>query len=387
MQYAITFEKILFSYVFNLYDMLVLVTLVLAVLLIIPLLLKKDRRASDAWLSAFLLSQGAISLNIVLLFNESIGPVTYAWFHPYHFLPITTLYALQGYFLYWFSKSMMGETIKFKDKTIGIGAFLLVILVFESGLLRSNLGYAKHYFWGELFILFSVGLGIYSLFRLRIYDNSILQNFSNIDRLRLQWLWHCCLGFVLVWSLVLLCYMLGELGYYELSKMIGKFSNLPPMLLMSIMVIYSQTLNRPSDTLDHPGMMKTESEEFENKANPQPINQNHVDKLEDLMERVKIYQDPDLRLEGLADSMGISSRSVSTILNTHYQKNFYDFVNQYRVMDAKKQLLDPDNATTTIQRIFLDAGFNSKTTFNTLFKKVTGKTPSQFRKLEEMELH
>jgi AraC-like DNA-binding protein len=110
-----------------------------------------------------------------------------------------------------------------------------------------------------------------------------------------------------------------------------------------------------------------------------------IEKLDDLMSRVKLYQDPDLHLDGLADSMGGSTRSLSALINGHYEQNFYDFVNDYRVRDAQRQLEDPRLKSKTIQRIFEDAGFNSKSTFNTYFKKVTGKTPSQYRKAAHSE--
>ena len=112
------------------------------------------------------------------------------------------------------------------------------------------------------------------------------------------------------------------------------------------------------------------------KPNPEMIA-----KLEDLMVRVKIYQDPDLDREGLADSLGVSPRSLSALINGHYEQNFYDFINKYRVLEAQTRLQDPKDGDLTIQRIFEDAGFNSKSTFNTLFKKATGKTPSEYRRL------
>jgi AraC-like DNA-binding protein len=64
------------------------------------------------------------------------------------------------------------------------------------------------------------------------------------------------------------------------------------------------------------------------------------------------------------------------------KKNFYDLVNGYRVEEAKRLLLDPKNTNYTILSVGFEAGFNSKTTFNTVFKKFTGLTPTDFRKKE-----
>jgi AraC-like DNA-binding protein len=179
---------------------------------------------------------------------------------------------------------------------------------------------------------------------------------------------------------VLVGCLLGWLGFYDLAKQIGTFSNLPPMLLMSIMVVYSQTLaSLTSNTKSQSIPIEKEDKHF----NP---SDEQKSKLDDLMLRVKIYQDPELRLDGLADCMKMSPRSVSALLNGYYQKNFYDFVNYYRVLDAQEQLRNTRTTDKTIQRIFEDAGFNSKTTFNTLFKKLTGHTPSEYRKIASVSV-
>ena len=78
--------------------------------------------------------------------------------------------------------------------------------------------------------------------------------------------------------------------------------------------------------------------------------------------------------------MDMSPRSLTTLINGHFGMTFYEFVNRYRVLEASEKLADPANADVTVQRIFEDAGFNSKSTFNTLFKKATGKTPSEYRR-------
>jgi AraC-like DNA-binding protein len=83
--------------------------------------------------------------------------------------------------------------------------------------------------------------------------------------------------------------------------------------------------------------------------------------------------------------MGISTRSLSALINGHFGQNFYDFVNSYRIRDAQRQLNDPRQESKTIQRIFEDAGFSSKSTFNTFFKRVTGITPSEYRKAANSE--
>ena len=91
------------------------------------------------------------------------------------------------------------------------------------------------------------------------------------------------------------------------------------------------------------------------------------------------YLDPYLSLENLSQEMGTSTSSLSKLINTYSESNFSDFINKFRVEEAKKLLSRPDYGSYTIVAIGLECGFNSKSTFYNAFKKFTGKTPTQFR--------
>ncbi len=77
--------------------------------------------------------------------------------------------------------------------------------------------------------------------------------------------------------------------------------------------------------------------------------------------------------------MKVPSYQVSLAINEGMNKNFYDLVNGYRVEEAKRKLLDPKNSNIKVLAVGMDAGFNSKTTFNTVIQKFTGLTPTDFR--------
>jgi AraC-like DNA-binding protein len=98
------------------------------------------------------------------------------------------------------------------------------------------------------------------------------------------------------------------------------------------------------------------------------------------MENQRPYLDPDLKLKKLASLLGIKTHHLSQVLNGQLNCNFYDFVNGYRIELAKKHLQDISFKHYTIEAIAYDSGFNSKSTFNTLFKKQVGQTPGQWRK-------
>ena len=98
-----------------------------------------------------------------------------------------------------------------------------------------------------------------------------------------------------------------------------------------------------------------------------------------LMEEAKLYLQSELTLQDLAEKLEIPPYQVTQAINDGLGKNFYDLVNGYRVEEAKRLLSDPASRNSKVLTIGMDAGFNSKTTFNTVFKKFTGLTPSEFK--------
>jgi YesN/AraC family two-component response regulator len=104
-----------------------------------------------------------------------------------------------------------------------------------------------------------------------------------------------------------------------------------------------------------------------------------VNNIVNVIEQQKLYTETELTLKQLADKLQLPSYQVSQAINDGMKKNFYDLINGYRVENAKRLLLDPKNENYTILSVGFEAGFNSKTTFNTVFKKFTGVTPTEFR--------
>lgn len=107
---------------------------------------------------------------------------------------------------------------------------------------------------------------------------------------------------------------------------------------------------------------------------------NHILKLEHIISNKKRYLDSNMSLEQLSEELQLSKSHLSRIINTELNMSFSDYVNSFRVSEAKKLLQNEAFSKYTLVSIGLESGFNSKTTFNNTFKKFTGQTPSQFRK-------
>lgn len=102
--------------------------------------------------------------------------------------------------------------------------------------------------------------------------------------------------------------------------------------------------------------------------------------LEKVMQNEKLYLDPEINIDKLASATHSSRHHVSQVLNESFGKSFYDYINGYRIDEAKRMLTNTQKDNYKIASIAYDSGFNSLSAFNEVFKKFTGITPSQFRK-------
>lgn len=114
-------------------------------------------------------------------------------------------------------------------------------------------------------------------------------------------------------------------------------------------------------------------------ATDSPVPPEWKAKLEKAMVLEKLYRNPELTLSDLAIHLGTNPSFLSKMINRSFEKNFNDFVNEYRVMEVKEQLSNPELANLTIMSLAYDAGFNSKATFNRAFKKFTGDSPKTYQ--------
>ncbi|MGY4384030.1 AraC-like DNA-binding protein/cytochrome b561 [Pedobacter sp. UYP24] len=106
----------------------------------------------------------------------------------------------------------------------------------------------------------------------------------------------------------------------------------------------------------------------------------YVQALKQLMDAQKPHLDDEISLIRLAEQFKTSPHLLSYIINSGFQENFFQFINRHRVDEAKRMILDPKMSYLSLVGIAYEAGFSSKTVFNTTFKKITGQTPTDFRK-------
>lgn len=223
---------------------------------------------------------------------------------------------------------------------------------------------------------------------LRRYQKQIRQVYSDLHRVNLNWLLLICSGLLLGGLMRLLNNLLWlEIPQSTILTILDfKLFAIGAVCIFACTVVY-KTLQQPqilrlqlpseSEFAATSGMQPQGTSEARGESKAR--NAELKERLLQCMERDRPYLKPDLTLYELAQLLGVSSHHLSDVINTNCDSNFYDFINGYRVRECMAQLRDRRNQKY-ISQIMYDCGFNSKSVFNTVFKRLTRQTPSEFRK-------
>jgi AraC-like DNA-binding protein len=225
------------------------------------------------------------------------------------------------------------------------------------------------------------------LYRIHTYDNEIKKVYSSIENRQLRWLRNITLLAATAW-----CSFAIEQTFLSFHINLSNF-----MISSILLALYVFTLG-------YLGMLKvevlasastdmeialTEAAEEPIAADPSKYEKSgltaeaaaqYKDMILRVMEEEKLYRQSDLTLSQLAASIHVSPHNLSEVINMKLGKTFYDLVNEYRIAEVKEALLDPSKRHLKILALAYEAGFNSKASFNTIFKQLTHATPSEFRK-------
>ncbi|MDH5382176.1 MAG: helix-turn-helix domain-containing protein [Cyclobacteriaceae bacterium] len=276
-----------------------------------------------------------------------------------HFAPaiLSYLYMFQFYFFYSVEEKRLVDKGEINDFDIFSNLLLLAFVV-------SGISYS----------LFSYQL-------LKKHKNIIENNFSNTEHINLNWLKGFILGVGLIFLTVIITIILKDI--------VGiNYSMNPDYIYYSMLVFAILTLgyfgirhqNIFIDNIVIVSEIKTKGE-YRNSGLKEEDAIEKYNSLLQLMNEEKPYLDPKLTLYSLADLLEISPNHLSQIINQYEQQNFNDFINKYRIEEFLKNALE--NKNYSFLALALDSGFNSKSTFNTVFKKQKGVTPSHFISLQK----
>jgi len=167
---------------------------------------------------------------------------------------------------------------------------------------------------------------------------------------------------------------IGYIGYKQQSIFSDFPENFTPLIFKKEIVegnnmIYSDAHSSHNKKKYYKSRLDTQEKEY------------LLEELISYMKNEKPYLNPELNLKILSDHLNTTPHKLSQVINDALGKNFFDFINEYRVEEMKKILLSPDNQKYSITPLAYDCGFNSTSAFYTIFKKQTATTPAEFRKM------
>jgi len=270
----------------------------------------------------------------------------------------------------------------------------LVILVYDAnqpGFKETQNGYlVQNFQWKYVdpfqSVLSYIQIIIYLVLSLQLYFNyrrNIQQYFSNMYQLELNWM----RGFLFVYAALFL-YDIGQtmvnLTITELSwtqKWWLHFFNALAIIYIGVKGYFTNTDRLKGLEFDGNttiGSVAFTGENSENEIVLPAEVKDLAEKIEQYFQIEKPHLDPDLNLISLSKTLKANRADISEAINSGLGKNFNDYVNHYRVQEVKKMLLEGKQQQLSLLGIALECGFNSKATFNRVFKKMTGQSPSQF---------
>jgi AraC-like DNA-binding protein len=147
-------------------------------------------------------------------------------------------------------------------------------------------------------------------------------------------------------------------------------------------LIYSANL-ATSDDETRPAQPSPEKLKYSTTALSDKESEQKLEVIKAYMLEKKPYLQGELSIQDLSGMVNIPVNTLSQIINSKLNQNFFEFVNHYRVEEFKREVLNPANQHLSMLGIALECGFNSKASFNAVFKKLTGLTPTEYKKQSE----
>ena len=269
----------------------------------------------------------------------------------------------------------------------------ILYLVFRIASMAMNLEYSRYeersldyIFYNWTINIQGLSYMIFTLLLINSYTKTLKEMFAALERVKLTWLRNIT---ILMLSLLLIFFTENFLFLFDIN--FSHFFNLTSILMaVSIYALGYMGLSR-SEVFSSSEIATPISQLYQVDASDKDASyeksglseekaEQYQKELLALMKSEELFRDNNLTLSKVAGKLNISTHNLSEVINKHIQMNFFDFINSYRVEQVKKELLAGEKQNLTLIAIAYEAGFNSKSSFNAIFKKHTGKTPSEFRK-------
>ncbi|MBS7229401.1 helix-turn-helix transcriptional regulator [Flavobacterium psychroterrae] len=341
----------------------------------------------NKWFGAFILCVFIIQFNDLLEKTDFMKTRTFT----NDFLGITDFIVAPIFYLSVAYFVQPNRKWRFTDNLHFVPAFIMLFLLLLSLLIDAKEPTSTDKENAQIFItafnfVFSFQVILYCLMaykEINIYQKKLFTYSSNIESINLKWLSQVVICVLIITALWLLD------NIFKFAKNNIYFDNFASLVYLTGIFYIAYYALKQKEFVPINNQEKTaietiiESSGFggnQKKLLSDDDLQKMKSNLLQLMKEKKPFLDPELSLFKLASQLDISSHLISYIINKGFSENFYQFINRYRIEEAKKMIQDPKMEHLSLMGIAFEVGFNSKTVFNTTFKKSTNQTPSEFKK-------
>jgi AraC-like DNA-binding protein len=230
---------------------------------------------------------------------------------------------------------------------------------------------------GELQYIYYI---VYILLILKKHKKIYLENYTNPNTLSYKWLFQLTIAFLIIHSIIIVKNFLRYTSYNHEFIWMNVITGIAVLLITCWFIL--KVLNNPELFRGIDSRLQL-SEDFINSTEIKNIinepKNNQIELLKNFMIEKEPFLEPSLTIQELSNQIKIPVRDLSVLINHHINQHFFDFVNEYRIQKAMTILKDPAQKDFTVLEILYQVGFNSKSSFNSSFKKYTNQTPTEFK--------
>ncbi|MCE5175454.1 MAG: AraC family transcriptional regulator [Bacteroidales bacterium] len=346
---------------------------------------KKNKNLADKILGGVFLLFG---LNILLAFIEYHNRQN-GYPFPAFIQTTPSVILLQGPMLWFYVKAQTEQDFHFKPvHLLHFLPFVIMQVHFSFSIyflpqdvkiqMDATEGFKKMPIYTPMMMMILISPPLYYVWALTIlrkYTRRIKNYFSKIEHIYLHWLRVLLISSLMMTIIINITFFVDH--FVHLAPF--GFLQAASFVFVSIYVLFLGFFGHRQEGIYTKVLLQQVDKPLGPETSINKADEDFIYRLLSIMKEKKPYLNPDLTLSALSTEMGVTEEFLSGILNGQLNRNFFDFVNHYRVEDFKVQCLNPQNTNLTLIGIAYNCGFNSKATFNRVFKKMTNLTPGEFK--------
>lgn len=229
-------------------------------------------------------------------------------------------------------------------------------------------------------IVYNIVLIFWYLKKLRLYSAKIMDYYSNIEHIRLQWVKYFSWAYLTINFTTLIVFIPYNYGYIDNIQ-------IPFLVINSAFVfwlfylIYSGIRQYTLANFSEPDEKEQVAikKKYQTSSLAEEEMNSLYNRIRELFEKEHVFHDSELKVQSIAQQLEVTTHNISQTINSKANMTFYDFVNHYRVEELKQHLANPEMKKYTILALGLESGFNSKASLNRIFKQQIGQTPKEYQ--------